>query len=323
MNFIFLRACISRPVVSLMVFLCAALLSSAQSSGSITVGGDINTFYPVAWFDGNYAANRSTTLRIGRSNVHQDTRWRGSLIAEITFQTTNWGSGANFIDVDVSTNMVSAALYKSFIAGWRDATTGNSDRKIIIWLRGGGTTYYYAADAAVNPAVYDGVQNALPYVSSNGSVSADIKTTIDNYVNSTGKHMQRPLQVYTTLSNYIAGNVGIGKTNATEKLEVNGNIRAKEIKVETANWPDYVFHEEYELPSLKETETFIREHKHLPNIPKAGEIEANGIALGEMNRLLLEKVEELTLHLIEKEKELDRVKQRLEALEDTIIKPLQ
>jgi len=94
------------------------------------------------------------------------------------------------------------------------------------------------------------------------------------------------------------GNVGLGINNPTDRLAVNGNIRAKEIKVETANWPDYVFEEDYQMPSLTETEAFIKKHKHLPGMPNKEQVAAEGISLGEMNRKLLEKVEELTLHLI-------------------------
>ena len=99
------------------------------------------------------------------------------------------------------------------------------------------------------------------------------------------------------------GNIGIGTATPTEKLSVNGNIRAKEVKVETANWPDYVFDEDYALTPLSELETYLKANKHLPGIPSAKEAEADGIGLAEMNRKLLEKVEELTLHLIDVKKE--------------------
>jgi len=99
------------------------------------------------------------------------------------------------------------------------------------------------------------------------------------------------------------GNVGIGTTTPNTKLAVNGNIRAHEVKVETANWPDYVFAKDYKLPSLKETETHIKQKGHLPGIPSAEEVKANGIELGEMNAKLLKKIEELTLYLIELKKE--------------------
>ncbi len=99
-----------------------------------------------------------------------------------------------------------------------------------------------------------------------------------------------------------SGNVGIGTTTPGEKLSVNGKIRSKEVKVEAANWPDYVFTNGYELPSLSETEKQIKEQGHLPGIPSASEVKANGIDLGEMNARLLKKIEELTLYLIEKDK---------------------
>lgn len=107
------------------------------------------------------------------------------------------------------------------------------------------------------------------------------------------------------------GNVGIGTATPSDRLSVNGNIRAKEVKVETANWPDYVFKEDYDLMPLSELETYIKTNRHLPGIPSAKEAEAEGIGLAEMNRKLLEKVEELTLHLIEKDRRLRQVEMRL------------
>lgn len=99
------------------------------------------------------------------------------------------------------------------------------------------------------------------------------------------------------------GNVGIGTESPSEKLAVNGNIRAKEVKVETANWPDYVFEEDYKILGLTELERFIKINKHLPDVPSASIIEQDGLNLGEMNKVLLKKIEELTLHLIQKDKD--------------------
>jgi len=100
------------------------------------------------------------------------------------------------------------------------------------------------------------------------------------------------------------GNLGIGTSNpGAYKLVVNGKIRAKEIKVETG-WADYVFKDDYVLPTLAQVEKHIKEKGHLPNIPSAKEVSEKGIELGEMNKLLLEKIEELTLYTLQQEKRL-------------------
>ncbi|SES20108.1 hypothetical protein [Pedobacter rhizosphaerae] len=124
--------------------------------------------------------------------------------------------------------------------------------------------------------------------------------------------------IYTsdfTLTN--KGDLGLGTMSPKEKLSVNGKIRAHEVKVETANWPDYVFKPEYDLPTLSEIEKLIKAMDHLPEIPSAKEVEINGVALGEMNKLLLKKVEELTLHLIEKDKQLSSLKSEVAVAKHT------
>jgi len=100
------------------------------------------------------------------------------------------------------------------------------------------------------------------------------------------------------------GNVGIGTLDpGSFKLAVEGKVGASEVVVTlTRPWPDYVFEPRYDLPSLTELETYIKANKHLPEVPTAGEVEENGLNLGEMNALLLKKVEELTLYLIEQHK---------------------
>jgi len=118
------------------------------------------------------------------------------------------------------------------------------------------------------------------------------------------------------------GNVGIGTVTPREKLSVNGKIRAHEIKVETANWPDYVFAKEYQLPSLQETEKYIQDKGHLPGIPSAEEVKTNGIDLGEINTKLLKKIEELTLHLIEKDKNEKKQQAQINELQELMVKLL-
>lgn len=114
-----------------------------------------------------------------------------------------------------------------------------------------------------------------------------------------------------------SGQVSIGMTviDANHLFSVKGKIRAQEMKVEIANWPDYVFYKGYKLPSLLETEIYIKEKGHLPGIPSAEDVKNNGIHLGEMNAKLLQKIEELTLFLIEKEKQIKELEIRLSKVE--------
>lgn len=110
-----------------------------------------------------------------------------------------------------------------------------------------------------------------------------------------------------------AGNVGIGTTTpGSYKLAVEGTIGARRVNVTQTNWADYVFETDYKLPTLAEVERFIKQHKHLPDIPTAREIEANGLDLGDSQAALLKKIEELTLYLIEQDKERKEVQTVLE-----------
>ncbi|PTS92783.1 hypothetical protein DBR11_26365 [Pedobacter sp. HMWF019] len=101
-----------------------------------------------------------------------------------------------------------------------------------------------------------------------------------------------------------SGNVSIGtKDSKGYKFAVAGNMIAESVKVQLQSaWPDYVFKDDYKLTSLQETEKHIKEKGHLPGIPSAAEVKSEGIDLGEMNKKLLQKIEELTLYLIQMEK---------------------
>ena len=115
---------------------------------------------------------------------------------------------------------------------------------------------------------------------------------------------------------YSTGNVAIGRTSIPSgyALAVDGNIRTREVKVDQDTWPDYVFSENHDLPTLEDIQKHIQEKGHLPNIPSAQEVEANGVELGEMNRLLLEKIEEQMLYILQLHAEMNVLKKGIEKI---------
>ncbi|SCY69892.1 hypothetical protein SAMN02927916_3029 [Flavobacterium anhuiense] len=135
----------------------------------------------------------------------------------------------------------------------------------------------------------------------------DAANEIDNY--------DTRIRFATSGSSFInAGNVGIGTKNPQNKLDVNGTIHSKEVKVDMDGWSDFVFKKEYNLPTLLEVEKHINEKGHLENIPSEKEVIKNGINLGEMDAKLLQKIEELTLYVIDLNKKLEEQNKELEQM---------
>ncbi len=136
----------------------------------------------------------------------------------------------------------------------------------------------------------------------------------------------------------LTGNVGIGDANPSAKLQIKSNVinaldivdntsgavnfrvkstgivYAREVNVQLGVFPDYVFEKDYQLLPLEKLESFIAANKHLPNIPSANEVCEKGMNVGELQRLQMEKIEELTLYIIQLKKELEGVKKELEGV---------
>ncbi|MDR1716809.1 MAG: hypothetical protein LBS20_13305 [Prevotella sp.] len=106
----------------------------------------------------------------------------------------------------------------------------------------------------------------------------------------------------------VNGKIGVGVSFPKSELDINGTIRAKEVKIEATGWSDFVFAKDYKLPALSDVETHIKEYRHLPDMPSESDVLENGISMGEMQAKLLQKIEELTLYVIELEKEIKSLK---------------
>jgi hypothetical protein len=136
----------------------------------------------------------------------------------------------------------------------------------------------------------------------------------------------KALSVFNTVTNtngdetfvvYGDGRTAIGSSYVAPgyKLAVNGKIITEEVVVQLrSNWPDYVFEKNYKLKSLSEIEDFIKQNNHLQNIPTANEIEKDGVSIGSIVSKQMEKIEELTLYLIEQQKQIDELKKQVDIL---------
>lgn len=114
------------------------------------------------------------------------------------------------------------------------------------------------------------------------------------------------------------GNVGIGVQMPKSKLEVNGTIHTKEIIIDSSGWADYVFNKEYNLMPLKKLNSFIKKNKHLPNMPSATSIIKEGINVGDITVKLLSKIEELTLYILQQNKEMEIQQKQIKTLQSKV-----
>jgi hypothetical protein len=236
-----------------------------------------------------------------------------------------WGPG-----LDGSTYQ-KTAIYSDITYGLLfDAPKDASGNKLPIQFnwRGGGVSPLYI-NAIGNVGIGTGTPERKLHVSGTYDVIQRIEATDDGYASielkSNGRLWQwskKPsqnsdqLQLYynngiTWSSPFLTfstdGNLAIGTADPKGyKLAVAGKAIVEEVTVKLQDsWPDYVFNSDYKLLTLEEIKTYIDKNKHLPEVPSAKEMEANGVQLGEMNMLLLKKIEELTLHVIDQNKKLD------------------
>ncbi len=198
-----------------------------------------------------------------------------------------------------ATDNIGVTGYRIFKDGVLEATLGNVTTHQVIGLSAS-TAYSFtvtALDAGGNESL---VSNAIS-VTTDTSSGGGSGSSVWSETGSTASYN---------------GSVAIGTAAVPSgyRLAVEGHIRAREVRVDQDTWPDYVFQKDYPLASLGKIEEHIKEKGHLPNMPSAKEVRANGMEIGEMNRLLLEKIEELTLHAIAQHKAIEKLQAEINAL---------
>ncbi len=245
-------------------------------------------------------------------NASRSTPIMAKLTLETPINSAGWihVGGADSIIVQEAIGGVSASVGTATNHAFR--LTANSEGKLHLYPDGNVVIGNNVQGAAARLTVHTlENSNGIAQVGSGGQVLA---MRIGGSSATIGTHTPHIMRI---VANNIAainidpfGNVAIGTPDALAgyKLSVNGSIKARELVIETVGWPDYVFAENYKPLPLSEVEKFIQLHHHLPNIQPAHELEKNGIAVGDMQKKMMEKIEELTLYVIELKKEIDLLK---------------
>ncbi|MGO4708844.1 hypothetical protein AB4Y90_06930 [Chryseobacterium sp. 2TAF14] len=284
--------------------------SFAQNFSSFTTVGTQDQYVPVV-FRSTKADGGNTTFYISRPNIHETRGWLAHGILAVTGIGNGWGSNGNGLRVDNFTYGFQTLPDSRRISFVGRIVCAQATNNIIVYLRGG--TLYYYGNAEL-------ISNTGSYQDAAGQSLATVPITDPLYNLQKGTYYGN-FDINAKTSNFAAidnGNVGIGVSNPLNKLDVDGIIHAKEVKVDLQNWPDYVFKRDYKLNSLESVERHIKDKGHLPNIPPAEDVEKNGLKLGEMDAKLLEKVEELTLYIIDLNKDIKQLKKENQEIRDTM-----
>ncbi len=167
-----------------------------------------------------------------------------------------------------------------------------------------GTARFGSAVKMTQSLTVDGGVTIGGSLFANGLIYATNATHLNGTLDVGGAtHMFAPLTVHSTVSITSTLSVGSGF-----QCDAQGNLKVKHLKVTLTSWPDYVFSDSHTLMPLNELEAYVNEYSHLPGVPSAKDVEENGADLGEMNKVLMEKVEELTLYIIDLQKQINEMK---------------
>lgn len=250
-------------------------------------------------------------------------------------------SGFIYREDNISVNNLSLGKYGSSLAGDSDpfkinSNSSSGDRDLII---------YGNSTAILNLRLYDGSlkigKNSSPNASisnngtitgthlvseSNGWAKVDVKAKgstdsllrlyndSDYWAIHNDHSDSNELDIrYNNITKLTVDSLGVMSVNkvVANDIEANGTITTKKVIVTQQNWPDYVFKKDYNLPRLEDVAKHIEEKQHLPEVPSAKEAESEGVSIGDMQKVLLKKIEELTLYTIQQQKEIESMRDEI------------
>jgi len=210
------------------------------------------------------------------------------------------------VDPNQCSTQIIGGGYQSVTASWTSVTNQNS---YISYLNTGVDCPVNVGIGTATPSyqldVFGTTRTSTLFSSSKIALGIDPQLMTGHF------HMRIPVASNYGLP-YDVFRIEASDNKQIFNIDHTGLLRAREIIVDAQTWPDYVFRPGYYLMPLTEVEEFIEEKGHLPNVPSEEEVAENGQSLGEMNQVLLEKVEELTLYLIEQQKQIDELKAQLQ-----------
>lgn len=270
--------------------------------GNFTVGGTSANFYPVLFSNASrWLFHAQIHVEIYRDDVHVNGNWLGSFRTEIIAQPGSWGHRPNKI-IYARTDIGFGSPYNDPVG---DAQAAINSDQLIVWLRGGATYSYRTLDPDTGNVLADGNPTGVAKTGNNGETFAILTAQ-----RGIGLLKSDALQDGVMRSQgLILGSdpSGTGLLRIGGGADVKGTIRCKEVVVTLAGWADNVFSADYHLPTLSEVQRHIRDKNTLPGIPSESEVVKNGLSLGEMQRLHMAKIEELTLYAIHADEKILRL----------------
>lgn len=284
-----------KKIVLFFLFLAGAMSSQAQTPTQVITFPGVNYVYV-----GSLTQSAESTVNSQKIIVKiLGGSWFGDSNGETAFYISN-RSGITVNETSLGSDMTGKLTLKAYQNG------SNVDFYLLT------SSVFYTSCAVTS--------YSFGYLFTPQFVNVVVQQALPN-----GTDITSSMSINPVMMTDGGGNIGIGTATPNGyKLAVKGGVHAKNVKVDTDNWPDYVFHKDHVLMPLSEVKTYIDENHHLPEIPSAKDMAERGLDLGEMNKLLTKKVEELTLYLIEIKSEKDKEKKdqedRINRLEEQLKK---